>query len=51
MDEIERELVNNTDLLSMLFGFFDKEDVNALLANLVVRTIGSLMNTRLPSVS
>lgn len=50
VDEIERELVNNHDLLSLLFGFFAKEQVNVLLANLVIRTIGSLMNTRLPSV-
>lgn len=50
VDEIERELVNDTELLSLLFGFFAKEEVNVLLANLVVRLMVSLMNTRLPAV-
>jgi hypothetical protein len=50
VDEIEREIVNDPEKMSLLFDFFGKEKINVLLANLVIRTIGSLMNTRLPSV-
>jgi hypothetical protein len=49
VDEIERELVN-PEVLSLIFGFFSREKVNPLLANLVVKIIGALMNTRLTNV-
>eukprot|EP01126_Amoeba_proteus_P059697 TRINITY_DN7821_c0_g1_i2.p1 TRINITY_DN7821_c0_g1~~TRINITY_DN7821_c0_g1_i2.p1 ORF type:complete len:372 (+),score=68.66 TRINITY_DN7821_c0_g1_i2:168-1283(+) len=45
--EIDRELVTDSELLHSLFYFFDKENVNPLLANLVLRVISSLMTTRL----
>lgn len=50
VDEIERELVGSPELLDSLFGFFSTVNVNVLLANLVIRTIGTLMNTRLSTV-
>jgi len=51
VDEIERELVNpNLDYLPKLFGFFQKEKVNHLLGNLVLRIINCLFSSRLTSM-
>jgi len=48
VDDIERELIKNEDLLIMLFDFFNTPNVNLLLANLVAKIIGTLLNNKLP---
>eukprot|EP01126_Amoeba_proteus_P028392 TRINITY_DN2800_c0_g1_i12.p1 TRINITY_DN2800_c0_g1~~TRINITY_DN2800_c0_g1_i12.p1 ORF type:complete len:390 (-),score=73.04 TRINITY_DN2800_c0_g1_i12:914-2083(-) len=45
--EIDTGLVSDSELVSALFSFFCKENVNPLLANLVLRVISALMTTRL----
>lgn len=49
VDEIETVLIT-PEVLSVVFGFFNQEKVNVLLANLVIRVLGSLMITRLETV-
>eukprot|EP01127_Copromyxa_protea_P005811 TRINITY_DN15664_c0_g1_i1.p1 TRINITY_DN15664_c0_g1~~TRINITY_DN15664_c0_g1_i1.p1 ORF type:complete len:522 (-),score=70.00 TRINITY_DN15664_c0_g1_i1:76-1641(-) len=50
IDKLDRELVQNEDLLGRLFKFFQNPNANPLLANLVIRVICSLMNSRLAGV-
>jgi len=50
VDDIERELIKNEDLLALLFDFFKPPKINLLLANLVAKIIGTLMNNKLPYI-
>lgn len=50
VDEIDREFIHNAELLDPLFDFFKNPKANPLLANLVIKILSSLMNTRLSGV-
>jgi len=50
IDELEREIVTNDELLFLLFDFFKTPKINLLLATLVAKIIGTLMNTKLPNI-